>query len=73
MEATSAVADRMGDPFLDPSDVDGHEVVVTASAGVSVYQHDGTDADTVLKQALREPCWPYPSSGGIRRRRWLQP
>ena len=31
--------------------VDGHEVVVTASVGIAVYPVDGVDVDTLLKNA----------------------
>ena len=51
IEAATAVADRIRASFTNPFRVDGREVVVTASTGVSVYPYDGTDADTLLKQA----------------------
>ena len=51
VEAATAVADRIRASFTDPFRVDGREVFVTASAGVSVYPYDGTDADALLKHA----------------------
>ena len=51
VEAATAVADRIRASFTDPFHVDGREVFVTASAGVSVYPYDGTDADALLKHA----------------------
>ena len=39
-----------------PFRVDGREVFVTASAGVSVYSYDGTDADALLKHADAAMC-----------------
>ncbi len=35
----------------DPIVVDGHELHVTASAGISLYPSDGTDVETLLKHA----------------------
>ncbi|HLS85232.1 MAG TPA: EAL domain-containing protein [Burkholderiales bacterium] len=34
-----------------PMDVDGHELTVTCSAGVSLYPQDGRDVDTLLRNA----------------------
>ena len=51
VEAATAVADRIRASFTNPFQVDEREVFVTASAGVSVYPYDGTDADTLLKHA----------------------
>ena len=51
VEAATAIADRIRASFTDPFRVDGREVFVTASAGVSVYPYDGTDADALLKHA----------------------
>ena len=50
-EAAKAVADRIRRALASPFQVEGHEVFVTASTGVSVYPFDGTDADTLLKHA----------------------
>lgn len=44
---TQKVLARFADPFL----VEGHELHVTTSIGVSAYPEDGTDGDTLLKAA----------------------
>ena len=51
VEAATAVAERIHTAFALPFNVDGREVFVTASTGVSVYPFDGRDADTLLKHA----------------------
>ena len=51
VEAATVIADRIRQCFASPFRVDGSDVFVTASTGVSVYPHDGTDADTLLKHA----------------------
>ncbi len=51
VEAATTVADRIRDAFAGPFQLDGREVFVTASTGVSVYPFDGMDADTLLKHA----------------------
>jgi len=37
--------------LAQPFPVAGQEIVVTASAGIAVYPHDGEDADTLIKNA----------------------
>jgi diguanylate cyclase (GGDEF)-like protein len=37
--------------FCQPFVLNGHEVFVTASIGISLYPHDGSDADTLLQNA----------------------
>ena len=49
--AATTVADRIRDAFVAPFQLEGREVFVTASTGVSVYPFDGMDADTLLKHA----------------------
>ena len=51
VEAATVVADRIRSAFASPFRIDGHELFVTASTGVSVYPYDGTDADTLLSHA----------------------
>ena len=51
IETATAVATRIRGAFVRPFPVDGHDVHVTASTGVSVYPFDGSDADTLLKHA----------------------
>ena len=49
--AATSVADRIRDAFGGPFQLEGREIFVTASTGVSVYPFDGMDADTLLKHA----------------------
>jgi diguanylate cyclase (GGDEF)-like protein len=42
---------KFGDLFLRPCQIEEHELIVTASIGVSIYPRDGQDADTLLKNA----------------------
>ena len=51
VEGAEAVADRVRAVLASPFHVEGREVFVTASTGVSVYPFDGTDAETLLKHA----------------------
>ncbi|WP_185967287.1 EAL domain-containing protein [Legionella israelensis] len=37
--------------FLQPCQVDNHELIVTATVGVSIYPQDGQDIDILLKNA----------------------
>src|SRR6266849_5410075 len=37
--------------IAEPIDVDGQELMVTCSAGISLYPQDGADVDTLLKNA----------------------
>ncbi|MEP7183301.1 MAG: EAL domain-containing protein [Betaproteobacteria bacterium] len=41
------IVDALGRPF----DVDGHDVHITVSIGISVYPADGDDSETLLKRA----------------------
>ncbi|MCC6533899.1 MAG: EAL domain-containing protein [Burkholderiales bacterium] len=45
------VARRILSALAQPFTLNGHEIVVTASAGIAVYPCDGEDADTLLKNA----------------------
>ena len=49
--AATAVADRVRAAFASPFYVEGREVFVTTSTGVSIYPFDGTDAETLMKHA----------------------
>ena len=42
---------KLTDLFLKPCDINGHEVVVTASIGVSIFPEDSEDAETLIKNA----------------------
>jgi diguanylate cyclase (GGDEF)-like protein/PAS domain S-box-containing protein len=45
------VARRILRTLSQPFSLGGHEIVVTASAGIAVYPDDGADVDTLLKNA----------------------
>jgi diguanylate cyclase (GGDEF)-like protein/PAS domain S-box-containing protein len=50
-EAVAGVARKILDSLAKPFTVDGHDLFVTASIGVSCYPADGDDAETLLKCA----------------------
>jgi len=50
-DAATEVANRLRTALARPFRVNGREVFVTASTGVSVYPFDGVDADTLLQHA----------------------
>jgi diguanylate cyclase (GGDEF)-like protein/PAS domain S-box-containing protein len=50
-EDVAKVARRLLDETARPLQLDGQEVVVTASIGIAVFPTDGTDTDTLLKNA----------------------
>ncbi len=45
------IAQRLIDALSEPADIDGHYLVVTASAGIAVHPADGRDTRTLLKNA----------------------
>ena len=45
------VAVRILDYFKKPFHIDNHEIFISTSIGISVYPHDGGDADTLIKNA----------------------
>jgi len=42
---------RIADELARPLEIDGKELVVTSSAGISLYPQDGPDVETLLKNA----------------------
>ncbi|HEX8251579.1 MAG TPA: EAL domain-containing protein [Thermoanaerobaculia bacterium] len=50
-DAVAGVARKILDSLVQPFDIDGHELVVSASVGISCYPADGDDAETLLKCA----------------------
>jgi len=50
-EAAAAMAERVGAALLVPTRIPGLALPITASIGVSLYPRDGSDADTLLKNA----------------------
>jgi diguanylate cyclase (GGDEF)-like protein/PAS domain S-box-containing protein len=47
----ATVADKLLEALRQPFDLDGRELFVTASVGVSVYPDDGTDVDELVKNS----------------------
>ena len=45
------VADKLMSSFVEPVSVDGRDLFVTASVGISTYPFDGDDAETLVKNA----------------------
>ncbi len=50
--AATKILNALGQPFL----LNGHQVFVTASIGISVYPHDGCDIDALLQNADLALC-----------------
>jgi diguanylate cyclase (GGDEF)-like protein/PAS domain S-box-containing protein len=50
-EAVAGVARKILDSLSKPFHLDGHDLFVTASIGISCYPSDGDDAETLLKCA----------------------
>jgi diguanylate cyclase (GGDEF)-like protein/PAS domain S-box-containing protein len=51
--AASLVAQKVLDSMSKPIDVDGHELFITTSIGISIFPDDGMDTETLLKNADR--------------------
>ena len=50
-EDAGLVAQKIVDALSAPFDINGNETYISASIGVAIYPGDGTDADTLLKNA----------------------
>lgn len=50
-EAAEQVARKIGRALESPFELDGREVVVRATVGVSLYPDDGVDGETLFKNA----------------------
>ena len=50
-EVAHKVGRKIINVIKEPFDVEGHEIFVTASIGVSMYPQDGEDADALIKNA----------------------
>ena len=50
-DAVAGVARKVLDSLSQPFNLDGHDLFVTASVGISCYPADGDDAETLLKCA----------------------
>ncbi|MBY0242109.1 MAG: EAL domain-containing protein [Burkholderiaceae bacterium] len=51
VDSALAVAQRVKDAMRRPFPLDGHEIFVTASIGISLYPQDGQDSSSLLKFA----------------------
>jgi diguanylate cyclase (GGDEF)-like protein/PAS domain S-box-containing protein len=49
--AAAAIAAKILKEIAKPHSIDGHELHVTASIGISAYPDDGTNAETLIKNA----------------------
>ncbi|WP_292937371.1 EAL domain-containing protein [Noviherbaspirillum sp.] len=49
--AAVAAAQNICRSLATPFQIDGHDIFVTTSVGISIYPHDGTDVGTLLKHA----------------------
>lgn len=50
-EDLDAMAEKLATTVNEPVDVDDHRITITASIGVSIYPHDGLDAESLLKKS----------------------
>lgn len=50
-EDAAKIAERLLESFSSPFSLEGHEVSIAGSIGISTYPFDGEDADTLLKNA----------------------
>jgi diguanylate cyclase (GGDEF)-like protein/PAS domain S-box-containing protein len=48
---TTEVLQRLMETIRQPLNIDGHDIVLTCSIGVTVYPHDGSDAETLIQHA----------------------
>ncbi|MGE5707814.1 MAG: putative bifunctional diguanylate cyclase/phosphodiesterase, partial [Bacteroidota bacterium] len=55
--ASEIAAQRMLDAFKQPFLVDGQELYVTPSIGISLYHQDGTDAEAMIKNPEMAMYW----------------
>ncbi len=51
MEEAASITERILDIFLKPFSLDGNEVFISPSVGISLYPNDGDDLETLVKQA----------------------
>ncbi|MEM7351847.1 MAG: EAL domain-containing protein [Acidobacteriota bacterium] len=51
VEDVAKVAQRIRHALRPPVTLEGHRLHVTASIGISLFPHDGTDAETLIKNA----------------------
>jgi len=51
VEMITWVVKRILDEMALPQEIDGHEIYITCSAGISLFPYDGNDTDTLLQYA----------------------
>ncbi|GAB4397299.1 MAG: hypothetical protein OHK0048_05160 [Rhodoferax sp.] len=50
-DGAAHIAQRLQQQLSRPFQIEGHDLSVTASMGLALYPHDGTDAETLLRHA----------------------
>ncbi|MDA0191014.1 MAG: EAL domain-containing protein, partial [Proteobacteria bacterium] len=50
-DAAARIAEKLIEALARPCVIDGHELAVTASLGISIYPEDGEDAETLIRNA----------------------
>jgi diguanylate cyclase (GGDEF)-like protein/PAS domain S-box-containing protein len=50
-EDVSSIAEKINDVLKDPFVIDNNELYVSASIGIAIYPHDGTNMDLLIKHA----------------------
>ncbi len=51
LDAPRMVAQKLLDEIREPSHIEGHEIYVSASVGLSIFPDDGDDAETLMRNA----------------------
>lgn len=51
LDAPRMVAQKLLDEIREPSHIEGHEIYVSASVGLSLFPDDGDDAETLMRNA----------------------
>ena len=51
IDVVTSIAQRILDKLSEPLEIDGNELFITCSAGISLAPHDGDNADTLLQNA----------------------
>lgn len=50
-EDVTLIVDKLSDALAPPFIIDGHELFISGSIGISLYPHDGSDTQTLMKNA----------------------
>ncbi len=50
-QGAAHVAQNILERAVGPYDIDGHQLSISSSIGISLYPHDGTDVETLIKNA----------------------